>query len=181
VSDWQSHIDEARNKVVGLIEIGREFGVQAGFHNHAGPTIGGALWDSWQLLAPLDSRWVGFYYDPAQATIEGGNHAWKLGFQRISSRLKMVAIKDFVWEKVDGQWRTRWCPLGEGMVRWPEFFQMLSRVPFDGPISLHIEYDPGGSTRAARFENSFVAAQRDLKFLRGQLDTAFGKGVSEIK
>jgi sugar phosphate isomerase/epimerase len=174
LAEWQTQLDGTRKKLTGLIELGREFGVQAGFHNHAGPTIGGALWDSWQLVEPLDVDWVGFYYDPAQATIEGGNHAWKLGLQRIAPRLKMIAIKDFVWEKVDGQWRTRWCALGEGMVRWPEFFEMLTRLPFDGPISLHIEYDPGGSTRATRLENSLTAAQRDLKFLREQLDMAFG-------
>ena len=57
------------------------------------------------------------------------------------------------------------------MVRWGEFFAMLRKTPFDGPISLHIEYDPGGSSKAAPFENSFAAAQRDLKFLRGQLES----------
>jgi sugar phosphate isomerase/epimerase len=84
----------------------------------------------------------------------------------------MVAIKDFVWEKTRDEWRTRWVPLGEGMVRWKEFFAMLKKIPFDGPLSLHIEYDPGGSTRAARFENSLAAAQRDLAFLRRQLEAA---------
>jgi sugar phosphate isomerase/epimerase len=84
----------------------------------------------------------------------------------------MVALKDFVWEKSGGQWRTRWVPLGEGMVRWPEFFQLLARVPFPGPLSVHIEYDPGGSNKADRFEKSFLAAERDLAFLRQQLKTA---------
>ncbi len=85
----------------------------------------------------------------------------------------MVAIKDFVWEKVAGQWRTRWVPLGQGMVNWPDFFRLLARILFPGPISLHIEYDPGGATKAERFENSLAAAQRDLTFLRQQLGAAF--------
>lgn len=169
-TDWRPQLEAARRELAGLVQLGRERNVVAGFHNHSGPTIGGALWDSWQVLRPLDPQWIGFYFDPAQATIEGGRHAWKLNFQRISPRLKMVAIKDFVWEKTNGKWQTRWCHLGEGMVDWPEFFRLLAGVSFDGPISLHIEYDPGGKTRAAQFENSLAAAERDLTFLRRHLE-----------
>jgi sugar phosphate isomerase/epimerase len=163
-----------RRSLRPLVTLGAECGLRAGIHNHAGASVGGAVWDTAELLKPLDSGAVGYYFDPAQATIEGGNHAWKLNFHRAAENLKMIALKDFVWEKVGGQWRTRWVPLGEGMVRWPEFFRELARVKFTGPISLHIEYDPGGATKAARFENSLAAAERDLKFLRQQLSAARG-------
>lgn len=85
----------------------------------------------------------------------------------------MVALKDYVWEKTSTGWRTRWCPLGEGMVDWTEFFRLLTRFPFAGPLSVHIEYNPGGSTRPERIDNSLAAAERDLKFLRRHLDLAF--------
>ncbi len=173
---WETTIDETREAIAGLMELGREFEVIAGIHNHAGASVGGALWDAWQVLSPLDSQRVGFYFDPAQAMLEGSKHAWKLNFQRISPRLTMVAVKDFLWEQVGGEWRTRWVPLGEGMVDWPEFFSMLARVPFDGPLSLHIEYDPGGATRAERIENNLAATRRDLQFLRRQLDSAYSGG-----
>jgi hypothetical protein len=55
------------------------------------------------------------------------------------------------------------------MVRWSEFFAMLRGMPFEGPISLHIEYDPGGANKVSRFDNSLVAAQRDLDYLRREL------------
>jgi sugar phosphate isomerase/epimerase len=171
-ANWRTELEATRKKLEGLMQINRRLGMVAGFHNHAGANIGGALWDSWELLDGLDPGAIGFYFDPAQATIEGGNHAWKLNFLRIAPRLAMVAIKDFVWEKNDGRWRTRWVPLGEGMVRWNEFLPLLVRIPFDGPISLHIEYDPGGNTKADRFEKSLAAAERDLKFLRSQLHEA---------
>lgn len=176
LDDWQSQIEAARKKLAGLVELGKAADVVAGLHNHSGPFIGGALWDGWELLRPLDAKSIGFYFDPAQATIEGGKHGWKLGFGRLAPRLKMVAIKDFVWEKTKGEWRTRWCPLGEGMVRWPEFFELLAKIPFDGPVSLHIEYDPGGRTRAERFENSLAAAERDLKFLKSRLQASSSTG-----
>jgi sugar phosphate isomerase/epimerase len=171
---WKERLAAVRGDLEGLSKLNEEMGVQAGFHNRAGASVGGALWDSWEVLQPLDRRWIGFYFDPSHATIEGGNHGWKLNFLRVSERLKMVAIKDYVWEKVGGTWRTRWVPLGEGMVRWPEFCALLARASFDGPVSLHIEYEPGGATRAARLERSLEAAARDLKFLRRHLDAATG-------
>jgi len=171
-SRWPERLEAVRRELKPLLKLGEEAGMTAGIHNHSGATVGGAMWDSWELLQPLDPKWVGVYFDPSHATIEGGNHGWKLGFHRVSPRLKMVALKDFIWEKSGGQWRTRWVPLGEGMVRWPEFLQLLARVPFPGPVSLHIEYDPGGANKADRFEKSFLAADRDLTFIRGQLKAA---------
>ncbi len=168
-SRWQARLAAVRKDLESLVKLNEEMGVVAGFHNHAGATVGGALWDSWEVLSGVEPKWAGIYFDPSHATIEGGNHGWKLNFHRAAARLKMVAIKDFVWEKVGGAWRTRWVPLGEGMVRWPEFCALLVRAPFDGPISLHIEYDPGGSTKSSRLEKSLEAAARDLKFLRRHL------------
>src|SRR2546422_4865491 len=66
-------------------------------------------------------------------------------------RLKMVAAKDFYWEKTpDKGWQARNCPLGEGMVDWKYFFKAIGRAGFQGPISLHLEYDVPGSTKAAK-------------------------------
>ncbi len=166
VTHWKSELKATQEQVAGLVKLGEQLNVVAGIHNHAGNTVGGALWDLSRLLQPLNPQNVGSYFDPAHATIEGANFAWKLNFQLLSPHLKMIAVKDFVWEKTGEGWRTRWCPLGEGMVRWPEFFALLAQVPFTGPVSLHIEYDIPGNTRVTRFENSLAAAEKDLKFLR---------------
>ena len=169
LQQWEKRLQIVSRQLQELVQLNRQLKIQAGFHNHAGPFLGGALWDSWELLKFLDPSWIGFYFDPGQATIEGGKSAWELGFHRLSTRLKMIAIKDFVWEKTDGIWQTRWVPLGQGMVRWPAFFRLLSRMEFQGPLSLHIEYDPGGSTKSDRFDKSLQAAERDLNFLKNQL------------
>lgn len=175
-AQWRARLEEIRHELIPLLQLADSFGLTGGIHNHAGATIGGAVWDTAELLPALGLKNVGFYFDPSHATIEGGNHAWKLNFHRASERLKMVALKDFVWEKSGDGWRTRWVPLGQGMVRWAEFFQLLAKSGFDGPVSLHIEYDPGGATKAARFENSFAAAERDLAFVRKHWEAAAKSG-----
>jgi L-ribulose-5-phosphate 3-epimerase len=172
VASWEADIASQRKELAGLLELGKQAGVTAGLHNHAGQSIGGALWDGWEFLQPLDQEGVGFFYDPGHATLEGAKYAWKLNLQRISPRLKMIALKDFVWEKTPKGWQTRWCPLGEGLVNWSEFFQLLVKLPFPGPISIHIEYDPGGNTRLERIDSSLAAAQKDLAFVRQHLEQA---------
>lgn len=172
VTKWESDIETERKRLAGLLELSRAAGAVAGLHNHAGASIGGAIWDAWDMLTPLDAKDVGFYYDPGHGTLEGPKHSWKLNLQRVKSRIVMIAVKDYVWEKIDRGWQTRWCPLGEGMVNWDEFFQILAKIPFVGPLSVHIEYNPGGSTRVERIDNALSAAQRDVGFVRKHLAKA---------
>jgi L-ribulose-5-phosphate 3-epimerase len=166
---WRETIDATRDSLRGLARLGDRLSLRAGMHNHAGDSVGCSIWDSWEAMQGVDPSRVGFFFDPAQATIEGGKTGWNLNLRRIAPRLFMIAIKDFVWEKSAHGWRTRWVPLGEGMVNWPAVFPLLKATPFPGPISLHIEYDPGGKTKAERYDRSFEAARRDLDFLRRHL------------
>ncbi|MEJ7608567.1 MAG: hypothetical protein WKF37_20430 [Bryobacteraceae bacterium] len=69
-------------------------------------------------------------------------------------------------------WRTRWVPLGEGMVQWPEVFAAMRSVTFPGPITLHLEYQIGGSTKTERYDRSLRAAEHDINFLRKHLAEA---------
>lgn len=169
LAKWQSTIAGTQRELAKLAALNQKLGLRAGMHNHAGNSVGCALWDSWEAMKGVDPKQVGFYFDPAQASIEGGKTGWNLGFRRLSERIFMVAIKDYVWEKSDKGWRTRWVPLGQGMVQFPAFFELLRASRFQGPISLHIEYDPGGATKGARYERSLEAADRDLRFLKNLL------------
>jgi sugar phosphate isomerase/epimerase len=107
--------------------------------------------------------------------IEGGKIGWNFALRRMADRIHMVAMKDFIWEEVNGKWRTRWVPLGEGMVPFDEVFAILKNVPFPGPISLHIEYDLVGTSKSARLENALAAMDRDVKFIKSKLREA-GRG-----
>lgn len=166
---WRESIDVTRASLQQLAKMNARLNLRAGMHNHAGDSVGCSLWDSWEAMQGVDADRVGFYFDPAQATIEGGKSGWQLNFHRIKPRLFMAALKDFVWEKSEKGWRTRWVPLGEGMVDWARVFPLIRETPFAGPISLHIEYDPGGKTKSERYDRSLAAAARDLRFLNQYL------------
>ncbi|MGH9673840.1 MAG: sugar phosphate isomerase/epimerase family protein [Bryobacteraceae bacterium] len=172
LSRWRESLDDARRGLNGVARLAREFGMTAGFHNHSG-SLGGPLWDAWEIVDGIEAKAMGLYFDPAQAMIEGGKLGWKLGLQRSAPRIVMIAIKDFVWEKTPNGWRTRWVPLGEGMVDFRAFFGLLRQIDFPGPVSLHIEYDPGGASKSERYDKSLEAAARDLKFLKARIQEAY--------
>lgn len=148
--------------------------IQGGFHNHSGPYVGSAVWDSWMLLEDVRPDAIGFYFDPCHATIEGGKAGWEMAFHRVAPRLKMVACKDFYWEKSGGKWAAKMCPLGQGMVDYPKFFQMLAASNFSGPISLHVEYEIDAPTAAAKHEKTLQAVERDFGYLKTEFSRAFG-------
>ncbi len=167
-------LDRVKREVEGLAALGRHAGIQGGFHTHSGRSVGAVMWDNWWIQRDVDPRWMSYYFDPCHATIEGGSWGWKVGYHRLADRVTMVSIKDFFWEKQNGEWKIRMCPLGEGMVRFPEFFQMLAGGGFRGPLSLHIEYEIEGSTESSGREKTMAAIARDLAFLKKQVRTAFG-------
>ncbi|MEX2260938.1 MAG: TIM barrel protein [Bryobacteraceae bacterium] len=169
LSRWRETIVETRTKLQQLAKVNRRLGLRAGMHNHSGDSVGCCVWDNIEILQDVDEAAIGFYFDPAQATIEGGKLGWNLSFRRVMPRLLMVAIKDFIWEKSEEGWRARWVPLGEGMVNWDAAIPLLMTATFPGPISLHIEYDPGGKSKTERYDRALEAAARDLRFLRARL------------
>jgi sugar phosphate isomerase/epimerase len=160
----ENRLAEVRRAAEELAALGREYGVIMGFHNHSGHYVGHSLWEIREILAGCDPRWAGYYFDPCHAVAEGGAAGWLIALRLALPRLKMVAVKDFYWEKRDSRWRMRMCPLGEGMVDWPRFFGMLAAARFSGPISLHVEYEP---------PDERAAIARDFEFLRRQIGLAY--------
>ena len=162
-----ARLGEVQRDVTGLVALAKEHGVTAGYHNHSGNYVGAAVWDIRAIIGDMDAKSIGYYFDPCHATAEGGEAGWKIATRMVLPRMQMVAIKDFVWEKRNGKWEMQMCPLGDGMVRWAEFFAMLAAARFAGPISMHAEYEPVDE----------AALARDLAFLKKQVEAAY-RGVS---
>ncbi len=163
---------DARAGIRDLVPLLAENRVHAGFHNHSGGCVGSMLWDEWELIRDLDPKWVGSYFDPAHATVEGGGGGWRIGLNLLAPRITMLAVKDFLWKKEKNDWRPRFGPLTDGTVRWTEILATLKTHGFAGPISLHVEY-PRQSPPDSEDEKAVVAAAReDAAFLRAALAKA---------
>lgn len=172
-ADVRKELEKAGQQLRDLVELAAQCGVQTGYHNHSS-YLGAPVWDIATLIDTLDPKWAGYYFDVRHAVVEGGGAGWKIATHLVAPRLKMIAIKDFFWEKTTKGWEERNCPLGQGMVDWPAYFAILARAGFHGPVSLHLEYDIAGSTSAAIEQNTIAAAQTDLSFLKSRIREAYG-------
>jgi len=171
-----AQLEVLRPRIARLVELNRRYRVCAMYHTHSGVgRVGASIWDLYLLLKDFDPELVGVNYDTAHATIEGGFGGWVHSLRLVGPMLRGVAVKDFRWARDErGRWRPRWCPLGEGMVDFPKFFQMLAGLGFRGPLQVHYEYPLGGAdtgqrTLAVPEEEVFAAMKRDLERLRGWL------------
>jgi L-ribulose-5-phosphate 3-epimerase len=174
LADVRAELKSAGEDLAKLVAVAKECKVQIGFHNHAG-NVGGPIWDIASVIDTLDPEWIGYYFDIRHSVVEGGGIGWKAATRLVAPRLKMIAAKDFFWEKRPGKgWQQTNCPLGEGMVDWAAYLQFLAQIGFQGPVSLHVEYDIPGKTKAEQQENTIAAAERDLRYLRKGLDQAYG-------
>jgi L-ribulose-5-phosphate 3-epimerase len=163
--DVRAQVGVTGAALAGLSTLARGCGIELGFHNHAG-YVGAALWDIAPAMDRLAPRWAGYYFDPRHAVAEGGGGAWKAATHLVLPRLKMLALKDFVWRKAEQGWRIEDCPLGDGAVDWAWMASALRDVRFAGPISVHLEYEIPSATAEEHTRRTIDAATRDLAFAR---------------
>jgi sugar phosphate isomerase/epimerase len=163
-----------------LAELNRRHGVCAMYHTHSGiGQFGASLWDIWLALKDLDHTAVGVNLDIGHATVEGGFGGWINSTRLLLPITRGIAVKDFRWEKNEkGEWRPRWCPMGEGMVNFRAFFRMVKQAGFSGPIQHHMEFPELGAAHTGRnvmtiSRAEFVRiAKADLAYLRASIREA---------
>lgn len=173
-----AQLDSLKPRVAKLAALNDRYHVGAMYHTHSGINLVGApIWDLHELLNGFDPAAVGVNYDIGHATIEGGLGGWIDSLRITGPYLRGIAVKDFVWEKnAHAQWHPAWKPLGQGMVHFPQFFQMIAASHFSGPLQLHFEYPLQGVNNGTKSVNDpsqvFDAMRRDLKQLRTYLSQA---------
>lgn len=173
-------LDVAGQKFRGLVTLAEKHRIQVGYHNHP-YFIGAPIWDIFRIIEPLDPRWCGFYFDLCQATMDGGVSGWKISADLVMPRLKMVAVKDFVWKEVaPHRSQFKVCPLNQGMSDWKEFLHTLAQSDFHGPVSLQQEYVvPSATDRQgialsrATVPQVMAAAKENLGYLKSLLHEAY--------
>lgn len=165
-------IEALKPRVKKLAEFNKQYGMCAMYHTHSGLNqLGAAIWDLHLLLKDFDPRYVAVNYDIGHATVEGGFGGWIESLNVTGPHLQGVALKDVHWTKGPKGWHSVWCPIGEGMVRFDQFFAILRRVNFIGPMQVHFEYPLGDAESGARQitmpkQQVLDAMKRDLDRLR---------------
>jgi L-ribulose-5-phosphate 3-epimerase len=179
-TDLRKEAEEFSEQFKGLVELAAKYQVQVGFHNDAN-FFGAQTWDLDRVMQTLDPKWAGYYWDIENGTITGGGDGWRNDAWLAMSRMKMVGAKDFYWAKNEqGEWRVKGCPIGQGMCNFKKFLPMLAEANFQGPISLHMEYEvPGASVPEGlaisreKCDEVMAAAKQNLDTLKAMVHAAY--------
>ncbi len=164
--ELQQEISAAREEMVGLEALAREYGVWAGAHIHSSTFLSAVPAQLYQILMGRDPQYVGAYIDPGHMVVEGAASGWKMGIDLLAPYIQLVAVKDVMWlhkPTADNpkNYQLKLVPLADGMVPWPEVFSLLHQIGFDGGISVHSEYGSYMNT-----EEIVAQTRKDVEYLK---------------
>ena len=166
----QKNLEQLHTKLQKLAEVNQKYNIRGSYQNHSGTSFGSAVWDLGMILDKINSPWLGCQYDIRHASVEGAQ-SWPLGLKYISGHINTIDIKDFTWQSQDDQWQLKNMPLGEGIVDFKRFFDLVDDYNIQAPLSIHYEYDLGGAEHGERklktpSDTVVTAIRKDLDFLR---------------
>jgi L-ribulose-5-phosphate 3-epimerase len=174
-ADLVDSLEEMRPLLRELADTNERYQIHGAYQNHSGTGVGGPVWDLRFLLNGIDPQWLGVQYDIAHATVEGGT-SWPLGLQLLAPHIRTLDMKDFLWAEREDRWVPRWVPLGEGMVDYRRYLQMIRQQRLSGPISVHYEYapleGPSDLPPPERRREAIQLMTRDLERLRSLMRAA---------
>ena len=169
-------LDVFKKDFAALAALNKKYGVKGAYQNHSGLRLGGSVWDIWTVLRDADPKWMGIQYDPKHACIEG-QQSWVHSFELVKDHVHSINIKDFHWHKKGQAWQQLQVPLGEGMVDFKKFFNLVKQYNLNVPVSLHLEYALGGAedgnkTITVPKEEIMEHVKKDLGVLKVMLNNA---------
>ena len=85
-------LGEVNREITSLLTLGQRTEMTAVIPNRAGRYVGAALWDMELAIAGMAPRWIGYSFNPAQATATGAEGGWETTLEIILPRVKAVAI-----------------------------------------------------------------------------------------
>jgi sugar phosphate isomerase/epimerase len=146
-------LDRIKSSLKDLAAMNRDLKVCALFENHSsqpnrpGGYAGGNLDELYDIVKDFDPNQVAVAFDLGHAIITHGER-WRKHFEKLKEHIRVVYIKDV-------RQPDRFVPFGEGEFSRSGFFELLEKMNYDAPLSIHIEYSwaaKGQKTQAALVE-----------------------------
>jgi len=167
-------LDALRPQLRELAALNQSLGLHGAIQNHAGPRVGGPMWDLYELLKDIDPRWLGVQFDIRHAVAEAGQ-SWPITLRLLAPWIRCTDIKDFRWEQGPGKAAIDNVPLGQGIVPYAAYLRLVRELQLAGPMSLHLEYPPFERAPLSEVDKrkQFPALMRkDLDTLKGWMAQA---------
>jgi len=167
----EANLEKIKASMEGLARLNEKYKIHGAYQNHAGSNFGAPVWDLWEVIRDMDPRWTGCQYDICHATAEG-NRSWPLGLKALKDHIHCIVIKDFKWGERNGRAKETYVPVGEGIVDFQTYFDLLKELGIHGPITIHLEYPLGPEKEmsvAQEKERTIELMRKDLASLKTYL------------
>lgn len=158
--DTRGAMADARRDLERLAPLCEKHGVRALVQVHherlvSSPTA------AWQLVRDLPSRAIGVQLDAGNETREGFE-AWPKATALLGEYFVSLGTKDCrPVPRADQGWSLEWCPLEQGLARWPALVRDLAAGGFNGLFDFHPFYAPDNDEERTR------ELKREVAYLRG--------------
>jgi sugar phosphate isomerase/epimerase len=163
--DYWEKVDHIRKAFSGWEKLAEKYGVTICYHTHQNRCMGMNGGTLAHLLKGFNPDYIGAYLDPFHLRAEGEEFAVALAI--VKEYLKLVALKDLTLHRreKDNHGCVQWeiVEAGHGMVDWSAVFSDLSRIGYDGPYSVHCEFEGLGK------EELLEKAKREVNWFRGKI------------
>ena len=163
---WEQ-VESTHRQLAGWGELAARHGVQVVYHTHSNRCMGLNAGMLMHLLTGLDPARVGAYIDTGHLVGEG--EEFVVATKIVAQYLTCVSLKDFNLrrgEKANHGTKVRdVVEAGLGMVDWTSVFTELKSLNYDGPASIHCEFET---------EDDFLTAvRREAAFFIGHRHQAY--------
>ena len=162
--DYWQEVERIRKGFERWAELAKQYNVRICYHTHALRCMGLNGGTLAHLLRGFDPRHIGAYLDTCHLSVEGEEFAYAAAIMK--DYLSIIGLKDvlIIREETNGHGRkgTRMVPAGEGVVDFTTVFADLSRLNFQGPLSVHCEFEAKG-------EQLMPLVKREIGFFRTHL------------
>lgn len=143
VDDYQVALSRVKKAFEGWEQLGREYNVKACYHTHSNRCMGLNAGSLAHLVEGRDPSLFGVFLDPGHLRAEGEEFDFAVAMVR--PFLSIVALKDFLLTRIEknghGAVERTVVPAGHGMVDWTLVFQTLKAQGFQGPLTVHCEFE----------------------------------------
>jgi sugar phosphate isomerase/epimerase len=163
--DYWPEVDRIRRAFAGWEKLGRQYQVKICYHTHSNRCMGLNCAALMHLIRGFDPQYIGAYIDPLHMAAEG--EEFPVGLAMVKEYLSIVALKDLYIHREEinghGSKKLEVVPSGEGMVDFTSVFTALRRVEFQGPLSMHCEFEDAGEEELLTLISREVAYFKDFQ------------------
>ena len=158
-----AQLDELKPTLKDLVSFTKEVGILPCYQNHSGnKNVGAPIWDMDYLMRDYKPTELAWCFDIMHANIEG-QLSWPIEVNLVHEHIGVAYFKNIRWT-ADAKGHEP-APLGEGVVK-KDYVDLLKKLGWSGPVSLHIEYLKGKLKDEGYLKEAVAATKRDMEVLK---------------